>query len=62
MTKLKSKMIDRVIEVLASNDPVLETLRQNDQDKLERMVSMYSEKKLLTLIPENERVHYQKYM
>ena len=62
MTKLKSKMIDRVIEVLASNDPVLETLRQNDQDKLEKMVSMYSEKKLLTLIPENERIHYQKYM
>jgi len=62
MTKLKSKMIDRVVEVLASKDPVLETLRQNDQDKLERMVSMYSETRLLTLIPENERIHYQKYM
>ena len=62
MTKLKSKMIDRVVEVLASKDPVLESLRQNDQDKLERMTSMYSEKKLLALIPENERQHYQKYM
>ena len=62
MTKLKSKMIDRVVEVLASKDPVLETLRQNDQDKLERMVSMYSETRLLTLIPENEKIHYQKYM
>jgi len=58
MTKLKSKMIDRVIEVLASNDPVLESLRQNDQDKLERMISMYSEKKLLAMIPENERHLY----
>ena len=62
MTKLKSKMIDRVLEVLTTNDPVLESLRQNDQDKLERMISMYSEKKLLTLIPENERNYYQKYM
>jgi len=62
MTKLKSKMIDRVLEVLSSNDPVLESLRQNDQDKLEIMISMYSEKKLLALIPENERQHYQKYM
>lgn len=62
MTKLKSKMIDRVVEVLANNDPVLETLRQNDQDKLERMVSMYSETRLLAMIPENERHHYQKYM
>jgi len=62
MTKLKSKMIDRVVEVLTSKDPVLESLRQNDQDKLERMISMYSEKKLLALIPENERQHYQKYM
>ena len=58
MTKLKSKMIDRVVEVLTINDPVLESLRQNDQDKLEGMISMYSEKKLLALIPENERHLY----
>jgi len=62
MTKLKSKMIDRVVEVLTSKDPVLERLRQNDQDKLERMISMFSDKMLLATIPENERQHYQKYM
>jgi hypothetical protein len=62
MTKLKRKMIDRVVDVLTSKDPVLESLRQNDQDKLERLISMYSEKKLLAMIPENERYSFEKYM
>ena len=61
MTKLKRKMIDRVVDVL-SKDPVLESLRRNDQDKLERLISMYSEKKLLAMIPENERYSFKKYM
>lgn len=61
MTKLKRKMIDRVVDVL-SKDPVLESLRLNDQDKLEKLISMYSEKKLLAIIPENERYSFEKYM
>lgn len=55
MTKLKRKMVDRVVDVLTQRDPVLESLRQTDQDKLERLISMMSEKMLLATIPENER-------
>lgn len=54
MTKLKRKMIDRVVDVVIK-DPILESLRQTDQDKLERLLSMMSEKMLLATIPENER-------
>ena len=55
MTKLKRKMVDRVLDVLVQRDPVLESLRQTDQDKLETLLSMMSEKMLLATIPENER-------
>ena len=54
MAKLKRKMIDRVLDVVIK-DPVLENLRQTDQDKLERLLSMMSEKMILATIPESER-------
>jgi hypothetical protein len=61
MTKLKRKLIDRVVDIVCQ-DPVLESLRQKDQDKLEAILSKMSDKMLLSTIPENEKIHYTKYM
>jgi len=58
MTKLKRKMIDRVLDVVTT-DTVLESLRQNDQDKLELILSRMSDKMLLATIPVNERHLYK---
>tara|TARA_R100001129_G_C5112692_1_gene187646 strand:- start:57 stop:236 length:180 start_codon:yes stop_codon:yes gene_type:complete len=57
MTKLKRKMIDRVVDIV-SNDPVLESLRQKDQDKLEEILSRMPDKMLLATIPVDERQLY----
>ena len=58
MTKLKRKMIDRVLDVVTT-DPLIERLRETNQDKLENFLAGMPESFLLKTIPENEHYLYR---
>ncbi len=54
MTKLKRKMVDRVLDIV-TDDPLIEKIRKTDQDRLENILSRMPESFLLKTIPASER-------